>query len=357
MIRIDSNKMIVPFDCIDYFNADAYIESPAKKKGGEEIGHASWQINNAIVGLKSIKVVPEAGKVEIETSAKILHDDYFEGININTIERVIESINDTGLISIKEGAIEQARFHSFDTTQNIPWQGRKIDDLFDALSFIPINTRYKRNLINVKEQGKTMIFQGNQKTIQCRMVNYDKHKELLNNKQEKFLQSCKNPNALLNSALGIVRVESRNTEYKTIRNRLQLTDAKEVKGKAEAPRLLSVLNSSVNPNYNLIETITNPRSIQQLEIFERFRDADMKMHDVVRIRGMEGIIEDCAYNIELIRAFAKKIDAKNYDRWLNGRNGKIGFETLLAQMLSEKNAVKSFYIDSIKHYKELVRCA
>ncbi len=71
-----------------------------------------------------------------------------------------------------------------------------------------------------------------------------------------------------------------------------------------------------------------------------YRDADMKMHDVVRIRGMEGIIEDCAYNIELIRAFAKKIDAKNYDRWLNGRNGKIGFETLLAQMLSENTESK-----------------
>ena len=345
MISIDSNKILIPFDCIDSFDSDAFFNKPIYKAGN--LLQNKYTANGIIPGLKSIEVNPTANKVVIETSAKILKDNYLQGINVNTIEQYVDSINSTNLIHIKRAKIDQAQLLSVDTTQNIAWNDRtSFSDLIHSIQLCSVNPKYSNDLFN-ERNNKGLVFTGNQKSIKCRMIIYDKYTELIAKKENKlFLESCNNPNKLLNQAKGIIRVEQNNTSFKAIRTRLKVADN----------NIVNVLNSNENPNLKLLDTITSLHSLEQLELFERYRNKQMTIGEIVRMEGMRNIIEKCAYDKNLLKEFLKSLSDK-WDSWYYDRNGKPGFKTVLQRMKFEKYKTESFYFSTFTEFKELLRVA
>lgn len=345
MISIDSNKILLPFDCLDAFNSDAFFNKPIIK-GGQTLQN-KYTMNNPIPGLKSIEVNPGANKVIIETSAKILKDNYLQGINLNTLEQYTDTINSTGLIHIKRANIDHAQILLADTTQNIAWNDKtSFSDLIHSIQLCSVNPKYSNDLFN-ERNNKGLVFTGNQKTVKCRMIIYDKYTELIAKKENKlFLESCNNPNKLLNQVKGIIRVEQNNTSFDAIRTRLKVSDN----------NILSVLNSKENPNYKLLDSITSLHSVEQLELFERYRNKDMTIGEIVRMEGMRNIIEKCNYDKILVKEFLKSLSDK-WDAWYYDRNGKPGFKTVLQRMRFEKHNTESFYFKTFNDFKELLKVA
>ena len=345
MLSIDSNKILIPFDCLDAFNSDAFFNKPIIKAG--QTLHSKYTINNPIPGLKSIEVNPGANKVIIETSAKILSDNYLQGINLNTLSQYFDTINSTDLIHIKGANINQAQLLLADTTQNIAWNEKtSFSDLIHSIQLCSVNPKYSNNLFN-ERNNKGLVFTGSQKTIKCRMIIYDKYTELTAKKDNKaFLQQCNNPNKLLNQAKGIIRVEQNNTSFRAIRTRLKVSDN----------NILSVLNSKENPNYKLLDSITSLHSLEQLELFERYRNMDMTIGEIVRMEGMRNIIEKCNYDKILVKEFLKSLSDK-WDAWYYDRNGKPGFKTVLQRMRFEKHNTESFYFSTFNQFKQLLKVA
>ena len=345
MISIDSNKILLPFDCLDAFNPDAFDNSTRKRKG--QILQDKYTVKSPIPGLKSIEVNPGANKVIIETSAKILKDNYLQGLNLNTLEQYTDTINSTGLVHIKRANIDQAQILAVDTTQNIAWNERtSFSDLIHSIQLCSVNPKYSNDLFNTRN-NKGLVFTGNQTSIKCRMIIYDKYTELIAKKENKlFLESCNNPNKLLNQAKGIIRVEQNNTSFASIRTRLKVADN----------NIMSVLNSNENPNYKLLDTITSLHSLEQLELFERYRNKDMTIGEIVRMEGMRNIIEKCNYDKILLKEFLKSLSDK-WDAWYYDRNGKPGFKTVLQRMRFEKHKTESFYFQTFNDFKELLKVA
>ena len=345
MISIDSNKILLPFDCLDAFNPDAFDNSTRKRKG--QILQDKYTVKSPIPGLKSIEVNPGANKVIIETSAKILKDNYLQGLNLNTLEQYTDTINSTGLVHIKRANIDQAKILAVDTTQNIAWNERtSFSDLIHSIQLCSVNPKYSNDLFNTRN-NQGLVFTGNQTSIKCRMTIYNKYIELIAKKENKlFLESCNNPNKLLDQAKGIIRVEQNNTSFASIRSRLKVADN----------NIVSVLNSNENPNFKLFESITSLHSLEQLELFERYRNKDMTIGEIVRMEGMRNIIEKCNYDKILLKEFLKSLSDK-WDAWYYDRNGKPGFKTVLQRMRFEKHNTESFYFKTFNDFKELLKVA
>ena len=345
MISIDSNKILLPFDCLDAFESDMFFNKPIYKGG--LLLQDKYTINNCLPGLKSIEVNQAANKVIIETSAKILKDNYLQGININTLEQYTDTINSTGLIHIKKANIDQAQILLADTTQNIAWNERtSFSDLIHSIQLSSVNPKYSNDLFNEKT-NKGLVFTGNQKTIKCRMIIYDKYTELIAKKENKtFLESCAKPNKILAAAKGIIRVEQNNTSFASLRTRLKISNN----------GIMSVLNSNENPNYKLLDAITSLHSLEQLELFEKYRNKEMSIGEIVRMEGMRNIVIQCNYDRILIQEFLKSLSDK-WDAWYYDRNGKPGFKTILQRMKFEKHNAESFYFKTFTDFKELLKVA
>ena len=344
MVSIDSNKIQLPFDCLAAFAKDSFYGKPTTKAG--ETLQEKYSITNPMPGLKSIAVFP-GNKVIIETSAKLLKDNYLKGINLNTLDQYVDSINSTGLIHIKRANIDKAQMLLADTTQNIAWNEKtSFSDLIHSIQLCSVNPKYSTDLFN-ERNNKGLVFRGNQKTIKCRMILYDKYTELIAKKENKdFLSSCANPNKLLASAKGIIRVEQNNTSFKSIRDRLKITDRS----------ILSVLNSCANPNYKLLQDITSLHSLEQLELFERYRNTQMTIGEIVKMEGMRTIVEKCNYDKNLVKEFLKSLSPK-WDGWYYGRNGNPGLKAVLQRMQFEKHNAESYYFNTFNDFMELLKSA
>ena len=179
------------------------------------------------------------------------------------------------------------------------------------------------------------------------MIIYDKYTELIAKKENKtFLESCAKPNKILAAAKGIIRVEQNNTSFASLRTRLKISNN----------GIMSVLNSNENPNYKLLDAITSLHSLEQLELFEKYRNKEMSIGEIVRMEGMRNIVIQCNYDRILIQEFLKSLSDK-WDAWYYDRNGKPGFKTILQRMKFEKHNAESFYFKTFTDFKELLKVA
>jgi hypothetical protein len=344
MVRIDSNKVRLPLDCLKTWNKDSFIDT-IKNKGGNELSR-KYRVDNIKPGLKSIEINPTQNTVIIESSAKILRDSYLDGINLNTVENWVNEINTTNLIHIFPEGISQAEYLTADVTQNIKWNKTSFSDLFYSLQLSCINQKYKSELWN-KKNNQGLAFTGNQTTLKSRLILYNKYLDLITNKPNKeLLKLCNNPNKLINSAKEIIRVEQNTTTFKSLRKRFNIHDN----------NLLSVLGSNENPNYKLLDSITTLHSLEQMELFARYKDSDLTIGAIVRMEGMRNIIEKCAMDLNLVQSFLKSIDSKNWDAWYYDRNSNPGFKTILLQMRFENKKNLNYY-SNIQDFKELLKVA
>ena len=304
---------------VGFIDLDAMVETSKSN------GMHSHQINNPIPGIKSILVDHNNELVKIQGSAKILTDDYFQGISLNTFDYWIDCINEMGIIDLDPNKVyENGLFHSIDTTHNVPMGGNwnilnNWEYIQNSILVSKQNPRFEPHIYNSKT-NKGIEFRGGQTTSKNRLIFYGKEIELNRPKNREFFKACSNPMAVLNQSINLLRVESNNTSHKDIKERFGVNTM----------RVRDILNSSKMPTLDMLNKITIPGKANQLSIlFESNANADIK--EIAMIYGFENIIRDANYHIPTIKAFVKMYTTNSMFKhwWYGGKQSTMSIRELI----------------------------
>ena len=94
----------------------------------------------SVFGLNNVGIIND--KIELKFSGKILGDDYFEGITLDTIPIVVKEINKvTGMNISVNGILTESTMRTFDNTFNLPLdETDKISEYVKSLNFGSVGT-------------------------------------------------------------------------------------------------------------------------------------------------------------------------------------------------------------------------
>lgn len=296
MVRLDSIKIKAPTDVLNGFNADAFDRN-TKTKSGIIVKDTS-EIKDVYFGFNNCTINNLTNDFTIEVSAKILGSDYAEGININTYDRLIDTVNSHKILNINSDAFYNvAEVLRADVTDNV-----KIDykgDIYSDLSIIPLPNKYEVTPYSTT-RNKGVVFKGKQKSFKERQIMYDKLIELSSVRQGKQFLNSVNKHKIYNDFKNTVRVEGNFTSFDTMRKYIG------------SNKFSDVLNSDAKVNFQLFNKIVKQAVVEVLHLFDKYDGMTLK--EVIRRRGLEGIITDAKYNWNYIDLWLKNKAPKNYRR-------------------------------------------
>jgi len=242
-------------------------------------------------GIKRIEINEKANQVILQGSAKVLKDQYFEGINLNTWERVVKGYNNTGYVKLDPvEVLNNAELFSVDVSANMtmdrePWE------YIRALRMLKVNEKYESR--EYKNPGSKSVngitFRGSQRSFKERQIFYDKETDV--SREPELRQYVgKYRNAL--------RVEMNLQQLRRIRYYFGQNS------------LQDVLNSKINANYLLFEKINSKASKNLLQLFDRYEG--MTLQEVERIMGQDQIIRDiCLMDWDMVVQWLKSMQKGN----------------------------------------------
>jgi len=177
MIRLDTIKLTSPIDSVINADSDKYSHLITEKGKGNDLvtdkSVAKGGDHFQKVGLNTIELDHLNERVNIQLSAKILGKHYHDLININTIDKVVTEINNSGVLTLdKNKFIDNAGTHLLDITANIPQY--KDYDLSKSNKILRLASIGSGYATRTPRSSSTVIFTkgANYSTI------YDKPKEL-----------------------------------------------------------------------------------------------------------------------------------------------------------------------------------
>lgn len=291
MIRLDSINLEANIDCIKDFPFSA-AQRKSIEIGGNIVSKKQVFLPD-IFGVKNIVVDEIAGKVLIDLSAKVLRQDYKEGININTIDQLCSALNSTPTLKIDANTlIDTAILHRADINQNLKTEGN-IDTYLSVLAAMPINDKYKQDYKD-KPNNKGVTIWGKQKTFTERIIYYDKQVEISQRKAKgHFIKAGIDFVKLHKDFAGVLRVENNIQQHRKIRELCNVPDTK----------LLSVLNSTANPNLTIYDKVMS--RVPQVDLSLWNEDPDLHLFELERLIGRRDIIRRCNNDMSTIVKFLK----------------------------------------------------
>jgi hypothetical protein len=297
MIRLDSVKMKVPIEAISSMN-NSYCDYKPSYEGADNsilISEVLKSKRGIDIGIKNIEVYERQGHVILECSAKMLKENYIEGINKNTIYELLDNTSATGAIKIDNNRfVDGAIVLSCDNTDNIKIE---VPDIYGKLAKIPLPNKYDITRYNtVKNEG--IVFKGKQKSFKERQIVYNKLIELTNASANKMFRQLY-PKAL-DKFRGIMRVEGNFTSAEIIRHYYKTPDQ----------RLINILNSSSKVNYELFNKITKTATPAAMKLFSEYEG--MKWNEIVKMEGYKGIITQLDFDWSVIEQFVRVHRKNNY---------------------------------------------
>ncbi|KAF5029321.1 hypothetical protein DSECCO2_649800 [anaerobic digester metagenome] len=298
MITLDSIKIHAPTDIIRSQNTDLFRFEQGGIECSGQVQKDKLIANGNISGLKRIEIDRIKNTVQLELSAKILGDDYYKLISLDTIEQVFDTVNMSGLIEVDTGKLDQFNVHSLDCTKNLKGKHRP-QTYLDNLMLLPQNTKYSRATYRGTGDNRYktgIVFTGRQRTFKERLLAYDKHEELRHDKR--FIQSVNQGLTLLNQFSNVTRVECAFTNYSRIREFFNVPDQ----------NLLRILSSKEQPAYKVYKRIKGNGNVQ-LELFN-YPDT-MRWNELVSYYGLRQICIDCNGDLSLIADLIRKHVGQN----------------------------------------------
>lgn len=298
MIRLDSIKIEVPESAIKHVGKGL---PHTMNMLGEVITSEIYSVpkNQLPFGVRSIQVRERDGSrtAIVETSAKILKDQYYDMITENTVDRYLHELNKNGLVLFTPELIDSSRVLTMDVTQNLQI-GNMIPSYVSAMSCIPITDKY--NVTAYKGTGNMgVVWAGKQKSFKERQIFYDKLKDIArDNKLRKHVHSKD-----LQRFKGVLRVEGNFTSFKKIR---EYTGTDNV--------LMDVLKSDKNVNVLLFDKITRNVSTVNLSLLSEWDG--MPLYQIEKREGQKGIIRTFDYDMVKIRAFIRDRVSGNISAYL-----------------------------------------
>jgi len=325
---LDSCTMQFPFDVCEGFSLDDMVHSP-KFQNGNQISNMYTAASTSLpIGIKSIKVDMLNQYINIDVSAKILLDNYLDGITINTFAQVIETINSTNYVLLDlEGCYNHGRFLKIDTTNNIHMSGYNHDLVGNWGVISPqlvnaINNNHFYPKVYAASTNKGITFMGDQQVEKNRLIAYVKIIELQTAKNRDFMRSLSNPLLMYNNAKDVLRIECNHTSFKSIKSRMQIGDV----------FIKSVLSQGKNPNVWMLDKITQPNKVNQLLLFlDQYPPNQYKFDMLIRIEGLSQLIRKANYCEATIKGIIKSYDC-DFRYWWKGKRDFIGAEKLIAKL-------------------------
>jgi hypothetical protein len=135
----------------------------------------------SIFGLNNVGIIND--KIELKFSGKILGDDYFEGITLDTIPTVVKEINKvTGMNISVDGILTESTMRTFDNTFNILLdETDKIGEYVKSLNFGSVGTQK----LGVTGYGDdSVVFKLDTTSTKNRIIFYNKLVEIQSKDKE-----------------------------------------------------------------------------------------------------------------------------------------------------------------------------
>ena len=246
------------------------------------------QVKHSIVnpkkGIKLIEVNETTGRVIIQGSAKVLKDQYKEGINLETFDQVINEYNSTGIIQVDPGdVLTFGEFFTVDISKNMTMD-EPVPGYISSLYRLGCNSQYKVD--QYRDGGKFVngvTFRGKQRSFKERLIFYDKEKDIARDKD--------------------LRQYSGQYE-KVLRAEMNLAQLRRIRHYFSSNNVSTVLSSQVNANYNLFMKVVSKSSNDLLRLFNETEGLELRY--IEKLKGRERIIiEYCQMNWDLVDEFLK----------------------------------------------------
>ena len=345
MIRIDSLNIEIPIEGIQSFNRQSFVHHLEQSEPGTSVVDR-YKLSNDInhVGLSGLVIDNINNSAKVKVSAKILKDDYFEGININTIERVVDTINQSGIVHIcPDIFINEGRALNVDETHNVNMGyglAENWHQVSSELAVAVLNPRFQPNVNNSK-RNQGITFKGSQTSQKNRLIMYNKNLDLKKAGNKLFMASLKKPMLLLESSKNNLRCELNMTDFKFIRERFN----------SEYLLICNLLTSSGKPIIDMIDKITKPGTLNQLEFILQ---SEYQGWDFFMMHGIENIIRLADYNETKIKAVVRaKFSESNFRHVWYGRADFKGVRKLIYELKhKDNNIIEPKVVQHIK--KELL---
>lgn len=326
MIRLDSIKLQVSNEVINSFGS-SFISSQSADTNGVILTDKLTLNNTGYTGFKSFITDRKTNSSTLEVSAKILGTDYIEGINQNTIQQALETVNKTKHLDINVNRfLDIATVLRCDVTNNIKPEVFN-ETFYKTLAALPIAKKYHIDLFNTK-RNLGVVYKGNQKTVRDRIIFYDKTLDIIRDKE---FRNSPYANKLYNDFKGVVRVESNHSQFKALNKHFGDRN------------LLTVLKSPVKLNYNVFSRITDKTTDVNLALFNQFEG--MKFSAIRGYLGDKGIIELCNNDWQQIELFIKVYNTNNY------RHFKKHIRTVYNTITAQQSKTD---LNIINHIKQLL---
>lgn len=272
MVKLDSIKFAVPFDAFKDIELSYRGMTESKKfQDNKEVEHSyTWSAIDH--GFNSFHINNLKNEVVFSTSAKILKENYYDGISLNTIEQFHHNIEKSGLCKIHVcDLLEHGKVLTVDNTTNI-----ELDSLRKSVDAVvrhgSINGSYE---IDHYRETNGYVARRKVKSYKERQIGYCKIADF--NKADSKAFNLDHPQAIRRFTKNTLRVESNCTSFKRIRDTYNILDT----------RLGTVLNSTENVNLKLFQKIISKG--KQLDIFGDYFDG-MSLPEIAKEIGYKGIL-------------------------------------------------------------------
>jgi hypothetical protein len=271
MITLDSISLLIPLEAIIAKNF--YGDVIERERDGNIVESVEYKVVEGIEGLKYIEFNRLNGTMKIQLSAKLLEEDYYRLISIETIEIVFYKINYYGLVKLNTTkAIETALLLNCDFTKNLKVDkvSSYIFDIYRASEKIS-----KDWFVKLYKKNTSIEFEQKRKRNRIRAIMYDKHKEMM-----KEMKRRKNEyNLGVEKFKNVLRFEVNTKTLQNIRELAGLEDK-------EDTLLLKVLKSKENPNLKVFEKIFHNHIGDYLNI------DNIRKEDIRKFFEMKGVVSE-----------------------------------------------------------------
>lgn len=254
------------------------------------------------IGVSQLHHVPGSGG-HVVMSAKVLGQDYLDGINPNNWDRGFHAISEIIDIDTKALWDYDPIINRCDTTDNISLEalGASHREVCKALKAAKSNSRF----IVYPYQSKTemgVVLKGTQKRDKNRLLCYDKRLDLLKSDNRDFLKSIPNPIKMLKDAEGITRVEVNHTTYSSMRARFKVSQN----------TLQGIMGSHAKVNHDFLKKAMG-QDTKVLSLFSEYESMDITPVDFIRAKGMESIYHHCERDEIQMREFLKQLFGERFN--------------------------------------------
>jgi len=348
MNSFDSIKFEIPDNIVQKWDYEYFdtIERTNNLTGLIET-HQQTGIKSKTLPIGIGQLIYSDNKFIVSISAKILKDNYLKGINKNTIEQVIKSIQPVIKFDANEFLETDIKVRTIDVTNNLDITNISTrHQCIFALNNSVKNGKYKSEIYKSKKTEGVVIW-GNHKK-KHRLIAYNKCLELLDKKNELFIQSLKNPHLMFSFAEKILRIETNFVNMEMVRQF--------VTGKDNLTDLKTCLNSDLTTNYNFLTHIV-ANGNRQLTIYDIMNNSANEPlitgNDKLNQIAIDFIIQDCKFDERAIKTIFKEIypnkntlsyhwskkenniKSRIHTLQFEQRTGKNNNETILHQILTD----------------------